>query len=325
MRGAKAVILPPDDPSSTRRRPPRAPVLAALALCGMLQATPAAVWAGPSLAPDQVQVNTPAYNVATPKGAIRELWRYVFSWKGLPVGYITIAGAEAVEGDQRVMRVRVAGRTNAFIDLIWRYRLEAGGSLRLDPIAPESYYATEVEEAKRAVTKIDFDRARRVKTFRQKGEKVRQFEFDAPNTYEFLSTIWLLLNVDYEPGKVYRVDTLTGASRYILEVAAEAREMVEVDNLPVDTFRLRATTSEVTDPENKIATKHRETRLWVNTDWPRRLLRADVATKWGTVRLELTGVETISDLPPADELERSSSSPPAAARPEGPVRPHQSR
>ncbi|HET9063224.1 MAG TPA: hypothetical protein VFO62_08055, partial [Candidatus Binatia bacterium] len=100
-------------------------------------------------------------------------------------------------------------------------------------------------------------------------------------------------------------------------------EIVEVDGLPVDTFRLRATTSEVTDPDNKIATKHRETRLWVNTDWPRRLLRADVTTKWGTVRLELTDVENIVELPPGEDLERTPSSPPATARPTGPVRPHQ--
>jgi hypothetical protein len=277
----------------------------------------------PSLPPDQVEVDAPAYNVTTPKGEIAELWRYVFSWKGLPVGYVTIAGTEVVEAGERVMRVRVAGRTNSFIDLIWRYRLEAGGLLRLDPIAPGSYYAKEVESEKQAVTKIDFDRARRVKTLRQKGEKLKQFEFDAPNTYEFLSTIWLLLNVDYEPGKIYRLDTLTGASRYLLEVTAEAREIVEVDGLPVDTFRLRATTSEVTDPDNKIATKHRETRLWVNTDWPRRLLRADVTTKWGTVRLELTDVENIVELPPGEDLERTPSSPPATARPTGPVRPHQ--
>jgi hypothetical protein len=327
MLGAKAEILPPDHPSSTRRRRSGGPGLGAafLSYC-LLLFTASAAWPLPSLSPDQVEVDTPAYQVATPKGAIRELWRYVFSWKGLPVGYVTIAGTEVFEGGERVMRVRVAGRTNAFIDLIWRYRLEAGGSMRLDPIAPESYYAKEVEEAKQAVTKIDFDRARRVKTFRQKGEKVKQFEFDAPNTYEFLSTIWLLLNVDYEPGRVYRLDTLTGASRYLLEVAAEAREIVAVDGLPVDTFRLRATTSEVTDPENKIAKKHRETKLWINTDWPRRLLRADVGTKWGTVRLELTGVENIAELPASEELERSpASTPEAATRPEGPVRPHQSR
>jgi len=326
------VILPPDPPSSTGREPRRragtvAPLLfyAGLLLAVAFLAAPTRSQGAPSLPPNEVEVDAPAYTVATPKGAIAELWRYVFSWKGLPVGYVTIAGAEVVEGEERVMRVRVAGRTNAFIDLIWRYRLEAGGSLRLDPIAPGSYYAKEVEEAKQAVTKIDFDRARRVKTFRQKGEKVKQFEFDAPNTYEFLSTIWLLLNVDYEPGKVYRLDTLTGASRYLLEVAAEAREVVDVDGLPVDTFRLRATTSEVTDPDNKIARKHRETRLWVNTDWPRRLLRADVGTKWGTVRLELTGVENITELPPAEDLERTPSAPPAAARPSGPVRPHQAR
>jgi len=292
-------------------------------LAAAFLAVPAPSQGAPSLPPNEVEVDAPAYKIATPTGGIAELWRYVFSWKGLPVGYVTIAGAEVVEGGERVMRVRVAGRTNSFIDLIWRYRLEAGGLLRLDPIAPGSYYAKEVESTKQAVTKIDFDRARRVKTFRQKGEKVKQFEFDAPNTYEFLSTIWLLLNVDYEPGKVYRLDTLTGASRYLLEVAAEAREVVEVDGLPVDTFRLRATTSEVTDPENKLAKKHRETRLWVNTDWPRRLLRADVATKWGTVRLELTGVENIAELPPAEELERTPSSPPAAGRSPGPVRPHQ--
>jgi hypothetical protein len=326
MLGAKAVILPPDHPSSTcRQRGRRVGLGAVLLLYAALHSVVPVAWAAPSLPPDRVEVDTPAYSVVTPKGEIRELWRYVFSWKGLPVGYVTIAGTEALEGGERVMRVRVAGRTNSFVDLIWRYRLEAGGSLRLDPIAPGSYYATEVEEAKRAVTKIDFDRARRVKTFRQKGEKVKQFEFNAPNTYEFLSTIWLLLNVDYEPGKVYRLDTLTGASRYLLQVAAEAREIVDVDGLPVDTFRLRATTSEVTDPENKIATKHRETRLWVNTDWPRRLLRADVGTKWGVVRLELTGVESITELPPAEDLERTPSPSPASARPGGPVRPHQAQ
>ena len=268
----------------------------------MLLVAPALVRAAPSVPPDQVGVEAPVYSVGTPKGEISELWRYVFSWKGLPVGYVTIAGTETEEAGERVMRVRVEGRTNSFIDLIWRYRLEAGGSLRLDPIAPGSYYAREVEETKQATTKIDYDRTRRVRTFRQKGEKVKQFEFDAPNTYEFLSTIWLLLNIEYEPGKAYRVDAVTGASRYQLDVAAEAREIVEVDGVPVDTFRLRATTSELTDPENEIAKKHRETRLWVNTDWPRRLLRADVGTKWGTVRLELTDVENITTLPPVEDL-----------------------
>lgn len=259
--------------------------------------------------PDEVGVETPVYSVGTPVGEIRELWRYVFSWKGLPVGYVTIAGTETEEAGERLMRVRVAGRTNSFIDLLWRYRLDAGGALRLDPIAPGSYYAHEVEESKSATTRIEFDRTRRVKTFRKKGDKVKQYQFEAPNAYEFLSTIWLLLNIDYEEGRVYRVDAVTGASRYLLDVKAEAREVVQIDGLPVDTYRLRATTSELTDPENKIATKHRETTIWVNTDWPRRLLRADVATKWGTVRLELTAVEEITELPPAEVLSTHSSQP----------------
>lgn len=289
--------MPPDLPGSSRR--PRRLAGALVLAIALLPAASAAK----SLPPGDVEADAPKYEIATPTGpSIRELWRYIFSWKGLPVGHLTIAGTEVVENGERLMRVQVAGRTNSFIDLLWRYRLEAGGAMRLDPIAPATYYALETEESKQATTRIEYDKTRRVTTYRRKGEKIKEFEFEAPNTYEFLSTIWLLLNVEYEIGRMYRVDAVTGASRYQLDVGVEAREQVHIDGAPVDTFRLRATTTELTDPNNEIAKKHRETRLWVNTDWPRRLLRADVSTKWGTVRLELTGIEPITELPRPAEL-----------------------
>ncbi len=278
------------------------------------------------LGPDEIGVVAPAYDVATQPTELSEMWRYGFYWKGLPVGAVDIAGAmETSPSGERMMRVRVDGRTNSFIDLIWRYRVEAGGTLRLDPIAPATYYARETEDTKQAVTRIDFDHTRRVKTFRRKGEKLKgQYEFDAPNTYEFLSTIWLLLNVEYETGKAYRIDALTGTARYLLEVVVQGREVIEIEDAPVDTFRLRATTREVTDPENEIAKKHRETHLWVNTDWPRRLLRADVTTKWGTIRLELTGVTNIDHLPPVELVAAPPPLPEGTSEPRavGPMRPH---
>jgi hypothetical protein len=310
------MILPAAPLSSTARR-----FLAGLVCLVLLVPVARA-----DLGPDEVGVVAPAYEVDTQPAELSEMWRYGFYWKGLPVGAVDIAGAmETSPSGERMMRVRVEGRTNSFIDLIWRYRLEAGGTMRLDPIAPATYYARETEDAKQAVTRIDFDRARRVKTFRRKGEKVKgQYEFDAPNTYEFLSTIWLLLNLEYETGKAYRIDALTGTARYLLEVVAEGREVVEIENAPVDTFRLRATTREVTDPENEIAKKHRETHVWVNTDWPRRLLRADVATKWGIVRLELTGVENIDRLPAVEPVAAPPPLPagPTQSRNIGPMRPH---
>jgi hypothetical protein len=315
------------------RRPDRAPrdraALGAFLSIPVMLIMAVSLEAYADLAPDEVGIDAPVYEVTTPKAELSEMWRYGFYWKGLPVGAVDISGAmETSPSGERLMRVRVEARTNSFIDLLWQYRLEAGGTLRLDPIAPGSYYARETDDTKEAVTKIDFDRTRRVKTFRRKGEKVKgQYEFDAPNTYEFLSTIWLLLNLEYEAGKAYRIDALTGTARYLLQIVAEGREIVEVDGAPVDTFRLRATTTEVTDPENEIAKKHRETHVWVNTDWPRRLLRADVATKWGVVRLELTDVESIAALPAAAPLEESlapAQQQPAVSAPRtaGPMRPH---
>jgi hypothetical protein len=330
--GTRPVIVPPDQPGASHRSGAvgqrRARFRRRVVACGSLLAVTILV-AGvlgaraASRSPDEVSGDTPVYTVGTPKGGISELWRYVFSWRGLPVGHVTIAGTETEEAGERLMRVRVAGRTNSFIDLLWRYRLEAGGALHLDPIAPASYYAHEVESSKQATTRIDFDRTRRVTTFRKKGDKVKQYEFEAPNTYEFLSTIWLLLNIEYELGKTYRVDAITGASRYLLEVSVEGREVVHLDGMPIETYRLRAITQELTDPKNEIATKHRETALWVNTDWPRRLLRADVSTKWGAVRLELTSVEDIAELPPIDVMH---TRPPASntgnkLRPYGTARP----
>ena len=310
------MILPAVPLSSTARR-----LLAGLFYVAVLSPDATA-----DLGPDEVGVVAPAYNVDTQPAELSEMWRYGFYWKGLPVGAVDIAGAmETSPTGERMMRVRIDGRTNSFIDLIWRYRLEAGGTMRLDPIAPATYYARETEDTKQALTRIDFDRARRVKTFRRKGEKVKgQYEFDAPNTYEFLSTIWLLLNLEYETGRAYRIDALTGTARYLLEVVAEGREVIEIENGPVDTFRLRATTREVTDPENEIAKKHRETHVWVNTDWPRRLLRADVATKWGSVRLELTGVENIDRLPAVELVAVPPPLPaaPTESRSIGPMRPH---
>ncbi len=321
MIKAGSVILPPERLTSIASWR-RGRIALALVLAVSAPATA-------DLGPDEVGIVAPAYDVATPKSELSEMWRYGFYWKGLPVGGVNIAGAmETSPSGERLMRVRVEARTNSFIDLLWQYRLEAGGTLRLDPIAPGSYYAHETEDAKQAVTRIDFDRARRVKTFRQKGEKVKgRYEFDAPNTYEFLSTIWLLLNLEYETGKAYRIDALTGTARYLLDVVAEGREIVDIDGAPIDTFRLRATTTEVTDPDNGIAKKHRETRVWVNTDWPRRLLRADVTTKWGTIRLELTAVETIEGLPSAEALSAQAPVAPkgpstAESRAVGPMRPH---
>jgi hypothetical protein len=299
-RPTRTVIVPPDHPGSSRSLP------TLVFACCFAAAFAAEGALAKSLPPNEVGAEAPIYQVVTPSGdSIRELWRFVFSWKGLPVGHLTIAGTEIEENGERLMRVQIAGRTNSFIDLLWRYRLEAGGALRLDPIAPATYYAVETESAKQATTRIAYDRTRRVTTFRKKGEKVKEYDFEAPNTYEFLSTIWLLLNVEYELGKIYHVDAITGASRYLLDVGVEEREQVKIDGVSVDTFRLRATTRELTDPNNEIAEKHRETLLWVNTDWPRRLLRADVSTKWGTIRLELTGIEEIADLPSPDHMEAS--------------------
>ncbi|RMD83404.1 MAG: DUF3108 domain-containing protein, partial [Candidatus Dadabacteria bacterium] len=175
-----------------------------------LAAAAAAVGARAAIPPSEVKVDLPHYDLAGRVDTVNERWVYRFAWSGFPVGSATVAAGEVQAEDGRRLAVLVTGRTNRFIDLLWKYRLNARGSIRLDPFAPGDFLSEEIEKGKHKLTKIEFTKDRHVHSLRRKGDKVKEYEFDAPNTYDILSTVFLALNLDYEPGTVLKFDTLTG-------------------------------------------------------------------------------------------------------------------
>lgn len=261
-------------------------------LAGVLVAAAGVVAiASEKLSPADVVVEAPVYEVNEPMAAAHERWEYSFSWTGIPVGDVAIANRIVQEGESRHLAIEVEGRTNSFIDLFWAYRLRAEGEVKMDPLAPSRFRAEESEKGRRKLTSIEFGKDRMVRAVRQKGDRVSEFEFRAPNTHDMLSSTFLALNLDYQQGETYEFDTLTGSSRYLVSVTAEGVEPVEAGGSVQDGLRLKVLTKALTDPEDN--GKHRESHLWVSASKPRRLLIVRSKTFIGAVTGTLQAVHGV--------------------------------
>jgi len=278
------------------RRPSASARAVALVVASALTLAASVAWT--RMGPGDVQVSLPVYRPTNDVERIGERWHYRFTWSAIPVGAVTMSARTTDATDAgRVLEVGLRGRTNPFVDLFWRYRLDAEGTIRLDPFSPGEFESEESEQGKRKVTRIRFDRDERVHTYRRKGDRVTEYDFLAPNTHDMLSAVFLFLNLDYHTGDEFRVDALTGTARYLVTVRVEGREEIEVGGRNTPAVRLWVTTSELTDPDEDEA-NHRGTKIWVSDDRPRRLLKARSSTFIGAVTLELESVEEIAPARP---------------------------
>jgi hypothetical protein len=271
--------------------------------------------AAAAIEPGEVQVSTPVYQLPADVEWPDERWDYHFSWSGIPVGTLSIeaGGQPAEDGDTdggdsgKRLTVHVLGTTNSVVDLLWKYRLDARGVVAVRPFSPREFIIDETERRKDKFTHIRFDADRNVHSIRRKNDKTREYRFAGGNTFDILSTVFLILNLDYVLGDEFYVDTFTGTSRYLVTVNVDAKEEQLAAGASVPAWRLSVHTHELTDPEKD--GKHRETILWVSRDKPRRLLAARSKTFVGAIEVDLDAVV------PARELERTAGAEELMAKP----------
>lgn len=240
------------------------------------------------ITPDAVKIDVPVYQVGSQEVMpVDETWKIDFAWSGFPVGSMTISGKGNGENPDAMLGVEIDGRTNAFIDLLWRYRLNARGTILLHPFAPNQFIITENERRREKVTTIEFAEGS-VHSTKLKEGNLEEFRFESPNTYDIISAVFLMMHLEYEVGRSYRIDALTGTSRYLVSVEVEAREEIQVMDRIVEAYRLVIHTNDLTDPKDN--EKHAGTYMWVSTAPPRRMLRAKATTKWGSIYGELVSI-----------------------------------
>lgn len=287
-------MLARDGQNSTSMRARSLLVWVAMGIFGL------AAVSGAKIPAADVVVETPVYEIPGGGHHPEETWVYDFTWTGVPVGQIQIAVGPDPEKPDTALGVHVSGKTNSFIDLLWKYRLNARGSILTDPFRPGQYHSEELERTKRKITDINFDMERRVTARRQKGDKITDVAFDGTNTYDIISTVFAALSFDYVVGRVYEFDALTGSSRYLVTVEPEAQETIKVAGREFSAWRLALDSKGLTDPDDD--SKHSATHIWVSAERPRRLLAARSQLYVGAVHVRLAELK-----PRADALHRVPS------------------
>lgn len=231
-------------------------------------------------------VETPVYTLREDLPKPTGRYDYSLRWSGLPVARVSLdmqanAGANGVD-------LAIVGATHPVIDLFWRYRFDGRGRVATAPFGPRYFEVEECERSRLRRTEITFGGTDdRVQALRHSRGKVREYWFQSDNTYDIPSAVYLVLNLDYEIGRTYTLDTFTGKSRYLVQLVVEARETIEIAAGKRDAWRLGVRTEELTDEDDD--DRHRKTEVWVSPEHPRQLLRARSETYVGAITLELEG------------------------------------
>lgn len=204
--------------------------------------------------------------------------------------FVADAPGKSASPAAREIVVSVEGRTNRFIDTLWRYRLTAYGIVPLEPLAPGFIDILESERRKVKRTRTTYHDGEFL-TVRNKQGAISETRIDAPNGHGMLSTLYDLLSRDMAIGDRYKFESIAGRSRYEVNFDVLKNERIKLGGQKVGAVKLRVSGRDLTDPED--TAKHRVTYVWVSAEHPRRLLQAITRLWIGTVKVRLESVESL--------------------------------
>lgn len=248
--------------------------------------------------PQEVGAELPVLEVTGPVRQPPTRFVYSFTWgRLLKVGEIEITVGERVENEKpERIEVFVRAATGRFMDLFWRYRLNAEGYVRLAPFRPGRFEVRESVKRWPKTSRVVFsDSGDEVQTYRMKKGVVKRYDFAVANAWDIPSMLYVLLNQKLEVGDTYEVDTLAGVKRYVFSAEVFAHETIHVAGTDRPAIGLRVASHSLTDPDED--SRHGTTEVWVSREEPRSLLRAVSELKFGAVRFELQSEEPAAGWP----------------------------
>ena len=247
------------------------------------------------IAPQLVKVSTPYYKPPTnsfkPKLGVYE---YTVSWQGIPAASCTLT---VRENDGRYL-VEAAARTYSGIDVLYRLRYVAEGTLDASSFQPLSLVINHDENARHKNIDMKFPTgAGDITAVRSKGpedpdKKVVSFRSDNM-TLDPIGAAFLARSLPWEVGQTRDFDVFNGKSRYYISLSAIERTSItyqgETRKVIVISPRVRNLTT--TKPRAKL----REAKIYVTDDENREILKIVSSVFIGAVTTELDSFTPAAD------------------------------
>ncbi len=214
---------------------------------------------------------------------------YQATWNGM----IAVATAEvhttpAVVDGRKVYQVRVEAKTSKMLDFIWRMRDTISSTFDAKALAPSRYTFSQRENSKVIDTeaKLDHVTKRWAVNRQQVGKKTRIYQFDAQNTLDPITAVYLARSTDFKVGDRLYFKVFGGRYQYLLELFVEKKEPVAMESgKTVEAYRIIPRIQNIT--KKGYASRLNEATVWISADERRLPIKLSSKIVFGTVYLEL--------------------------------------
>ena len=239
------------------------------------------------IAPHLVKVSTPLYAAQTNKFRPRlGTYEYTVSWQGIPAASCTLTVAER----NGKYQIEAAARTYSGVDLLYRLRYVATGTLDASTMQSESLVINHDENSRHKNIEMHFeDSGEKITAVRSKGPEdpdKKHVSFEPNNmTLDPIGAAFLARTLPWEVGQSRDLDVFNGKSRYFITLTAVEKTSVmhqgELRKVIVITPRVRNLST--TKPRSKL----REAFIYVTDDEQHEVLKIVRSVFLGSVTTEM--------------------------------------
>lgn len=250
------------------------------------------------ISPELVKITTPHYKPEAPSFSPRlGVYTYTVGWEGINAASCSVTIDRS--GDTYI--VDAAARTYSGVDLLYKLRYEAIGTISASDLTSIRLSIDHQENSRRKNIEIDFSpQLRAISAVRSKGisdPDKKTVSFTTDNfTLDPIAATFLARSLDWQVGNTRHFDVFNGKSRYFISLTAKERTTIryrgESRQVIVITPQVRNLTT--TKPRSKL----REAFIYVSDDQHREVLRIESAVFIGRV---ITELESYSPLTPNRE------------------------
>jgi len=253
------------------------------------------------ISPDLVKVTTPQYRPGSigfkPRLGVYE---YSVSWEGITAASCAVT----IEKKHDTFVVNAAARTYSGIDLFYKLRYEALGTISSQDFTSINLTINHQENSRHKNIQLDFSpQGDSITSVRSKGlsdpeKKVLSF---APNnlTLDPIGAAFLARSLDWHIGETKHFDVFNGKSRYFISLSAVERTIIDYkgEQRPVLVITPQVRNLTTTKPRAKL----REAFIYVSDDEQREVLRIVSSVFIGSVTTELESFTPAQESPPLIE------------------------
>ncbi len=221
---------------------------------------------------------------------------YRVAWNGIPAANATVSIVPDELAGELAYTVETTARTNAFVDLFWRFRGNARVVLLEQGWTPLQFNFDRNIRGVRSLTTVHFSPSdKRARSLYVKGGVTKQ-RLDVPSL-DLVDPITAVFRARHQPieiGSTVGYDIFTGEAHYRVEVTFEGRDEVAVPAGEFAALRVTPRVWKIRGHEKPPDRRLRGATIWISDDPEHVLLRIRSEVFIGAVTLDLQSREFLS-------------------------------